>query len=140
MAIHGPEQLIEPPEQSDQLAECKLMFDRTREGDLCRQSESSDDKLSEFIQEYKNPEGRIVFERDLASSGWLMRLEQVGILPVLENPNPFDPEMEEQQHEQWWEEYPNEEEQYGRNVERREDILKYLYVGTLLGRHLRESS
>lgn len=76
----------------------------------------------------------VFFELRLKRAGLLAGLEESAILPTATNPNPYQPEVEEDQHEQWWAANPEEEETFTRTLEEREAILKYLYLGALLGR------
>lgn len=92
------------------------------------------DRLFEFLEkQYEDPGLAAYVEWKLHKAGLLSRLEKVGVLPIVENPNPYDPELEEEQHEKWWEEHLEEGEEFRRNFEKREEILRYLYVGALLG-------
>lgn len=77
------------------------------------------------------------FENWLMLTGMLVKLEEAGIMPIVDNPNPFDTSAEElEQHEQWWKDHPVEAEEFARNCEKRNEILRYLYIGALLGRRL----
>jgi len=80
----------------------------------------------------------VEFSLRLKDAGLLSELERSGWLPAVENPNPHDLQHEEQQHEQWWKDHPNEEEKFSRSFEQREERLKYLYLGALLGRQFPE--
>lgn len=128
---HRPEGSQNPLEQRDpNLPRYGEVGEETLEG----QSASGLDRLNDFLREYTSPADRIAFQGVLASSGWLTRLEQAGVLPIVKNLNPFDPDREEQQHEQWWKEHSTEGEKFMRTIDNREKIIGYLYIGALLGR------
>jgi hypothetical protein len=60
-------------------------------------------------------------------------LEQAGILPTASGPNPFDDEFEGAPPEQWWEEHPEERHELLRIFEQRDQALRHLYIGAILG-------
>ena len=92
-------------------------------------------RLFEFIREqYRSPGLAVYFELVLSEAGLLSELEDAGVLPVVEDPNPYDPELEEEKSEQWWQEHPEVEEEFSRMFEKRDEVLRLLYVGALVGK------
>ena len=83
---------------------------------------------------HEDPSSSTYFELTLNQAELLPGLEESGILPVPGNPNPFDPEFEEEQHEQWWQAHPEEGEEFGRMIDKRREIFRYLYIGAAIGR------
>jgi hypothetical protein len=73
------------------------------------------------------------FEAQLAKADLLSSLEDVGILCVVQSPNPFDPIQEEEMHEQWWVEHPQLGEEFVRELEEYDVIIRHLYMGAMLG-------
>jgi hypothetical protein len=131
MTERGPEQPHTPLEQ---LGLNHPGFGDIGEENLGGQAEADTDRLIEFLRrEYKNAFLDVLLEVQLEKVRLLSVLESAGILPVVKNPNPFELELEEEQHEQWWKEHPAEEEEFSRNVENRDKILRYLYIGMTLG-------
>jgi hypothetical protein len=99
-----------------------------------RISDIQDERLTEAIRRIetgRDPSAR--FETQLILEGLLPGLEQAKILPVVKNPNPFDPEDDEERHEQWWKENPEEATDFERNVDKRNEVLRHLYVGSIIG-------
>lgn len=96
--------------------------------------EIKDERLAKALREIKkgyDPSAHL--ETQLMLEGLLPRLEQAGILPIIENPNPYDPVINEAQHENWWEEHPYEGEIFERTVDKRNEVLRHLYIGALIG-------
>lgn len=60
-------------------------------------------------------------------------LEETGILRVVNPPNPFDPELDEEQHDKWWDEHPKEGDKFNLDIEEHNTALKRLFVGGVLG-------
>jgi hypothetical protein len=54
-------------------------------------------------------------------------------VPIANNPNPFDPETEAKQFDQWSVEHQEEMEVFSSDLEQREEALTYLYIGRLIG-------
>jgi hypothetical protein len=72
---------------------------------------------------------------ELGSLDMETALEEAEILPKTpENPNPFDVEFAEEQHELWWEEHPEEANAFSQIIDERERILDLLYLGARLHR------
>ena len=93
------------------------------------------EKILGVLQEVQQtPAYADIFEFDLERLGLLSEMEELGIVPVAENPNPFSVESDEDRHEQWWKQHPVEAEEFHRRSENREEILKHLYFGAILGR------
>ena|SRR5258708_38301749 len=88
------------------------------------------DYLSKVQQE---PTYSLYFEVMLNKVGLLPELESAGIVPVVTNPNPFNVESEEEQHEQWWNDHPEVGEKFSNEVETRELRLRELFMGAVLG-------
>lgn len=65
--------------------------------------------------------------------GLLSRLEQARILPLVENPNPYDPPQNMDEHDQWWEQHPEEAMKFDMQVDKRNEVLRCLYIGALIG-------
>lgn len=112
--------------QSESRTPGNRLFETTPEDD------SYDGSVVEYLVELAQ-EPTILFERDLDRLGLLSRLEDSGILPAVESPNPYDPRHDEQRHEAWWSEHPEKEAEFGQISEAREISLKYLLLGSVLG-------
>lgn len=78
------------------------------------------------------------FEFVLARKGLLSQLEETGIVPVVLNPNPYDPDIEEDKCAQWWEDHAEEGEEFRDGLKKRQDVLKNLFIGAVLGRSFDE--
>jgi hypothetical protein len=132
----GQERHARPPDPSEQPDQPKV--DRPRFGEARNQQkrvpEIQADRLAQAIGEIqKGYDPSVRFETLLMLEGLLSRLEQAGIVPTVENPNPYDPELDEDQHERWWEEHLPEAEKFDRAVDRRNEVLRYLYIGATIG-------
>lgn len=91
-------------------------------------------QLTAFLeQEFKVPALDVYVEAKFKKGGLLAVLEQAGVLPVAENPNPYGVEQEEEKFEQWANEHPEEQEAFNRRMDERAIALKYLHIGALLG-------
>ena len=120
-------------EQPDQTKSDRPSFREARSRQP-RIPEIQDDRLAEAIRDLEkgyDPSAR--FEIQLMVEGLLSRLEQGGVLPIVENPNPFDPDLDEDQHERWWEEHPQEAEVFNRAIDKRNEVLRHLYIGAIIG-------
>jgi len=96
--------------------------------------EIQDDRLAESLEAIErgyDPSAR--FETQLMLESLLSRLEQAGIVPVVDNPNPHNPDLDEEQHEQWWEEHPQEAMKFEESVDKRNEVLRHLFIGALIG-------
>lgn len=101
-------------------------------GEQTRQD--SGNEFSKLIQnQYESPGLAPYFEIMLDKAGVLEPLEEAGILPVPEDLNPFDPETEEEAFEKWATAHPELSTKFIADVEKREAILRVLFVGSLLG-------
>ena len=97
-------------------------------------SEIQDDRLAEALRAIEKGSDPIArFETQLMLENLLSRLEQTGIVPIVDNPNPYNPEIDEQQHEHWWDEHPQEAKKFEQEVDKRNDVLRHIYIGTLIG-------
>jgi hypothetical protein len=91
------------------------------------------EKCLELIQTLlEMPATSILLEADLSKLDLDSNLEELGILPVIECPNPFDPELEEEEHEKWWSEHEEEGEKFSSAIEERELVMKYITIGCIL--------
>ena len=92
-------------------------------------------RLEEALRDFeRGREPPALFEMRLHLEDLLPRLEQARVIPKIENPNPYDTSEEMDQHEQWWEDHPQESETFLRQVDQRNQRLGILYIGTLIGR------
>ncbi len=66
------------------------------------------------------------FEIELQEMGLLSEYEKAGILPIPKNLNPFDPETEEEQFNQWVDGHPEESRNFSEDCERREQVITRL--------------
>src|SRR5690349_1173290 len=68
-------------------------------------------------------------EKDIA---WF--LELYGVLPTIYNPIPCDANIkDEDQYDDWWAAHPKEEKKFRASIEKREEALRLLFAGVLLG-------
>lgn len=75
------------------------------------------------------------FETKLRDSGFLSRLEEIGIVPSMpQNPNPHS---DVEAHFLWALGHQEEMEKFMQQVERRQEILRYLYIGGIVGALIR---
>jgi hypothetical protein len=96
--------------------------------------DSHDERLGKAIHDIESGyDPSVRFETQLMLEGLLDRLEQAGIVPIAENPNPCDPDVHEDEHERWWVEHPQEADEFERDVDRRNEILRCLYIGAVIG-------
>ena len=78
------------------------------------------------------------FEFNLLEAGILEKLTSSGVIPTVEDPNPYDPENEEHLHNQWWDEHPQETQEWIEINRQRSKIVQALYIGSLIGVGMRE--
>ena len=105
--------------------------------DFSNQEEIEDHnlRLTAALRDFeRGREPPALFEMRLHLEDLLPRLEQARVIPKIENPNPYDTGEEIDQHEQWWEDHPQESETFLRQVDQRNQRLGILYIGTLIGR------
>lgn len=96
-------------------------------------TKATTDRLREFLrQEYTFPGIDVYAETKFAQMGLLSSLEQAGILPRAENPNPFDPAQAEAQHNQWWVEHPEAGTMFSQELAKRAEVLRCLHIGALI--------
>jgi len=74
----------------------------------------------------------LYFETQLRKSGLLSDLEQIGVIPIVENPNPYDPELDEGKNEKWALEHPIETETFEEAFEKKDKILRILLIGSII--------
>lgn len=71
----------------------------------------------------------------LGTTNLLSALEKSDVLPYApENPNPFNVELDEAQHEHWWSLHPEEAKNFTELNHKRKETLDVLYLGTNLNR------
>lgn|GEM_PF-3304959 len=107
---------------------------RGREPEQGRIPGVQDERLAKALHDIErgyDPSAR--FEIQLMLEGLLDRLEEAKIVPIVDNPNPYDPDADEDEHERWWEEHPQDAEDFERSVDRRNEILTHLYIGAIIG-------
>lgn len=78
----------------------------------------------------------IHFEAILRRTGMLANLEASGLVPTVENRNPFDPITQTSEHDRWWLDHPSERRQFRQSVEGRQKALRQIHAGVALGRKL----
>lgn len=117
--------------------------DRPRMGSLQNDSDRVSILRARILGRLKEvqqiPAYTTLFENDLDKAGLLSGLEELGILPVAQNPNPFDADLEEKQHEQWWDEHPEAAKGFHEILEKRLEILESLHIGAIIGYLLGDS-
>jgi hypothetical protein len=92
------------------------------------------EQIIPFLQrEFTFPAIDTYIEARFEQVGVLPILEQAGILPPLTDLNPYHPEEEAASYEQWWAEHPTEQEVYNEQFHMRQQLLKYLHIGALVG-------
>ena len=74
----------------------------------------------------------IMFESMLERTGLQYKLEEKGVLLRSINPNPYNCEAEEDLHEQWWNKHLEAYEQYSKDVQYNEQMLKHMCLGALI--------
>lgn len=95
------------------------------------------DAVIAFLKEIEKDTLSKVHFRYFELGPLLSALEEAGIVPSEpQNPNPFDPEVDEKSHEVWWSQHPEEGEKYSQGLEEQEKALQYIYYGAVLGRLL----
>lgn len=83
-------------------------------------------------QQRNEPAGDLHFEIQLERENLLEPLEASGALPRVENPNPFDPVLERQKHEAWWQTHPREGKEFRAAAAGRRDALQQIRAGMTL--------
>lgn len=78
------------------------------------------------------PASSIFFEAQLEASGLLPHLEHLGIVPNVEQPNPYDPDTDLAQSEQWWGLHPEERARFAHNFRTQQARMLQLFVGATL--------
>jgi hypothetical protein len=91
-----------------------------------------------FLWDYLEPARNNVsvlrrFEKKLERDGLLSQLEASGILPLAQNPNPFNPQLEPKKYGFWWWDEEGRIEEFRRNVWRRLNALSKLFTGAVIG-------
>jgi hypothetical protein len=72
-------------------------------------------------------------ESRLKQLGLLSHLENIGILPVPKDPNPYNYKNELEKYNSWWDGHPEKEGKYVCDSDLRLEVLKCLYIGAILG-------
>ncbi len=84
----------------------------------------SADRIGEFLQwTYEHPFTDIAAELELEKYKLLTPLEETGILPKNEEPNPYGPDESPNEYEQWWEAHPDEQQAFLANITWRDRSL-----------------
>ena len=110
------------------------------EGELFPENNNIDStKLFEYLKKVHSRPSyySAFFELELHRTGLISQLEADGVVPIVNNPNPYDPETTEEQHEQWWDEHPEEGAKFSAKIDHRELTLLNLYIGSILGKFLK---
>lgn len=81
---------------------------------------------------FQHPAMDVYIEAKLAQNGILSILEDAGIVPVVSNPNQFDPTTQQDLHDSWWREHEEAASQFQAKLVQREQALKQVYMGMLL--------
>lgn len=81
---------------------------------------------------FQHPAMDVYIEAKLAQNGILSILEDAGIVPVVSNPNQFDPTTQQALHDNWWREHDEAASQFQAELVQREQALKQVYMGMLL--------
>ena len=94
----------------------------------------SREDFSRFLKKILNtPLITTFFEAELEEKGLLSELEDMDIIPVVENPNPYDFGTELEAHEKWWEEHQELGEEFRKSMDKREEVFNLLLLGSILG-------
>lgn len=97
-------------------------------------SQLDPERLVPFLKtEFTFPAIDTYIEARFERVGLLSILEQAGVLPQLEDPNPYDLEHETAAYEQWWAQHPDEQDVFIARLEERQLLLKYLHIGAIVG-------
>ncbi len=78
------------------------------------------------------------FEIRLDELGLTTGLEEMGVLPVVHDLNPFDPELQQDAHTQWAEGHPKESKLFRQQIANRDQALRYIFIGAILGNVYKE--
>jgi hypothetical protein len=98
------------------------------------------ERLTRFLQEhYADPMLPVYAEMRFYWAGLTSVLEQTGILEAEENPNPIDLRTNPTAHEQWWVDHPEVSAAFDVALRAREERIRLLYIGALLGPYLRRA-
>jgi hypothetical protein len=91
------------------------------------------DKVMSVIKREIDDDGRLLlFEIQLEQKGMLSKLEEIGLISQVSNPNPFDPNAEAIEHDNWWMQHPEDEASFGNSLEERRKALRQIYTGALV--------
>lgn len=74
----------------------------------------------------------ILMEVSLIKANLLKPLEDRGVVPTVDNPNPHDPIAEASKHDRWWRQHPTERAAFCSAIETRQHALWCIYVGMQL--------
>lgn len=91
-----------------------------------------DPRVAFLRHEFNFPAIDLYIERKFAEAGFLTVLEDAGVLPVVADPNPFDPTHDETAYDLWWAAHPAEFDVYDQQSAERRTILKHLHIGALV--------
>ena len=73
----------------------------------------------------------LFIEAHLAKYGILRLLEAMNLIPVVENPNPFDSEKQLRAHDAWWRQHSDEAAAYCSAIEARRQALLRVNEGLI---------
>jgi hypothetical protein len=73
-------------------------------------------------------------EAQLRKLGLLRAMEESGLLPPDYCPNPYDPVENQEQHDHWWAEHPEEAAQFSLKKNARYQRAYYMFIGAALAR------
>lgn len=90
-------------------------------------------QFKEFKRKYAASHSLIALEAQLARSGLLTVLEEDGVVPVVDSPNPHHPEAEREMHERWWYEHPESRSAYHTARRARESAILLILLGSMVG-------
>lgn len=82
---------------------------------------------------HNSPSHSTYFEIELEKAGLISRLEMLGILPRAANPNPYNPLEQQKEHDQWTSKHSSDMEKFTQRFEKRNEIIKHLFIGAVLG-------
>lgn len=100
-----------------------------------RESPTTPDRVAEFLRwVYDHPHTDIAAELELERYNLLIPLEETGVVPKLEDPNPYDPDTQTDAYEQWWSDHPSDVQKFEAAFIRRDQALRDLWLGVVLYR------
>ncbi len=94
-------------------------------------SDELKDKFIGYLAEENGNPRLVYFEMPLEKSGILGELEEMGIIPKAENPPPDFEDIDLL--DEWFKTHPEEGNKFISEIELRDEIFQYLYIGTMIG-------